>query len=78
MDRIGDRPEDPERLETLRLTERELADLDMLASGRLPLEGFMGSRDYRGVLDEMRLESAWPGHCRSAWPPSAPAVTGWR
>ena len=61
VDRIGDRPEDLERLETLRLTERELADLDMLASGALSLEGFMGSRDYRGVLDEMRLESglAW-------------------
>ncbi|MBD0289688.1 MAG: sulfate adenylyltransferase [Thermoleophilia bacterium] len=58
----GERPDDLERLERVRLRPRELADLDMLASGALsPLTGFMGREDYERVLDEMRLVSglAW-------------------
>jgi len=62
VDRTGERPGDLDSLETIRLTPRELADLDMLASGALsPLTGFMGSEDYEGVVEEMHLASglAW-------------------
>jgi hypothetical protein len=34
VDRTGERPDDLDALETLTLTPREVADLDMLASGR--------------------------------------------
>jgi sulfate adenylyltransferase len=61
VDRTGEQPDDPERLETVTLTSRELSDLDMLASGALsPLEGFMGPDDYERVLAEMRLASGLP------------------
>jgi sulfate adenylyltransferase len=61
VDRTGDRPEGVDRLETVTLTPRELADLDMIASGALsPLEGFMGRDDYERVLEEMRLASGLP------------------
>jgi sulfate adenylyltransferase len=56
--RAGERPEGVESLETYRLTPRELADLDMLASGALsPLTGFMGREDYERVVEEMHLAS---------------------
>ena len=61
VDRTGSRPDGVERLERIVLSEREVADLDMLASGALsPLEGFMGARDYECVLAEMRLTSGLP------------------
>ncbi len=61
VDRLGDRPDGAERLETLTLTSRELSDLDLLATGALsPLEGFMGRDDYERVVDEMRLASGLP------------------
>lgn len=61
VDCTGDRPEGVESLETVRLTPRELADLDMLASGALsPLTGFMGKADYERVVEEMRLASGVP------------------
>ena len=61
VDRTGERPDDLETLETVRLTSRELSDLDMLASGALsPLTGFMGREDYERVVDEMRLSSGLP------------------
>lgn len=62
VERAGERPSDLESLETVRLTSRELSDLDMLASGALsPLDGFMGREDYEGVVESMRLASglAW-------------------
>jgi sulfate adenylyltransferase len=59
--RAGDRPDGVDRLDTIRLTSRELSDLDMLASGALsPLLGFMGSADYERVLEEMRLANGLP------------------
>jgi sulfate adenylyltransferase len=61
VDRTGERPDDLDALEVVRLTPRELADLDMLASGALsPLAGFMGREDYERVVDEMRLASGLP------------------
>jgi sulfate adenylyltransferase len=47
----------------LELTPRELADLELIATGAAsPLEGFLGQADYRSVLDRMRLTSGvvWP------------------
>ena len=61
VDRMGERPDDLESLETIRLTSRELSDLDMLASGALsPLTGFMGPDDYERVVEEMRLAGGLP------------------
>jgi len=60
--RAGERPDGVESLEVARLTPRELADLDMLASGALsPLTGFMGREDYEGVVEDMHLANglAW-------------------
>ncbi len=61
VDRTGERPDGIDSLETLRLTSRELSDLDLLASGALsPLEGFMGRDDYERVVEEMRLARGLP------------------
>jgi sulfate adenylyltransferase len=61
VDRTGERPGDLDSLETVRLTSRELSDLDMLASGALsPLTGFMGREDYERVVEDMRLASGLP------------------
>lgn len=54
--RTGERPEGVEGLERITLSSRELADLDMLASGALsPLRGFMGRADYERVVEDMHL-----------------------
>jgi sulfate adenylyltransferase len=61
VDRSGEQPDGLDGLEVVRLTPRELADLDMLASGALsPLTGFMGKGDYERVVEEMRLENELP------------------
>jgi len=47
-----------ERLPKIPLNERELADLEMLASGAMsPLEGYMSEADYGSVVNSMRLAS---------------------
>jgi sulfate adenylyltransferase len=61
VDRTGERPEDLSGLDVVKLTSRELSDLDMIASGALsPLEGFMAKADYDSVVDEMRLAGGHP------------------
>ena len=61
VDRAGERPDDLETLEVVRLTSREVSDLDMIASGALsPLEGFMDKADYESVVEDMRLASGLP------------------
>jgi len=60
--RTGPRPDGVEALEQITISSRELADLDMIASGALsPLSGFMGRDDYESVLESMRLTNglAW-------------------
>src|SRR5262245_51698294 len=62
VDRSGPQPDGVDTLEAVRLTSRELSDLDMIASGALsPLTGFMGKEDYERVVAEMRLANglAW-------------------
>ena len=44
------------RLPSIRLSERSLCDLELLAVGAFsPLDRFMGVGDYQRALDEMRL-----------------------
>ncbi|HET8538853.1 MAG TPA: hypothetical protein VFL83_03160 [Anaeromyxobacter sp.] len=59
------------RLPQLTLGAREAADLDLVATGAAsPLTGFMGVRDYRSVLERLRLADGTP------WPiPFTLAVT---
>jgi sulfate adenylyltransferase len=46
------------RMPQVPLNQRELADLEMIATGAMsPLEGFMTEAEYRGVVDSMRLPS---------------------
>ncbi len=48
-------------LPALTLNARTVSDLELLAVGGFsPLTGFMGSRDYRSVVDEMHLASGLP------------------
>jgi len=45
------------------LTNRQLCDIELMLNGAFsPLEGFLNSRDYQRVLEEMRLSSGilWP------------------
>ena len=45
-------------LPDLTLNERQLCDLELLATGAFsPLEGFMSRADYESVLDRMRLQN---------------------
>jgi sulfate adenylyltransferase len=46
------------RLPSLQISQRAVCDLELLATGGFsPLDRFMGMKDYRRVLDEMRLAS---------------------
>jgi sulfate adenylyltransferase len=52
---------DAAKLSSVTLNARDLADLEMLASGAFsPLTGFMGEADYTRSRDEMRLASGVP------------------
>ena len=45
------------------LTPRQLCDIELLLNGAFsPLSGFLSSKDYKAVLDDMRLASGilWP------------------
>lgn len=45
-----------DKLPNLYLTERQLCDLELILNGGFsPLEGFMTEKDYRGVVDDLRL-----------------------
>ncbi len=49
-------------LPKITLNSREMSDLDMIVCGALsPLEGFMGQKDYEGVVQNMRMANgtAW-------------------
>jgi sulfate adenylyltransferase len=49
------------KLAAITLNARDIADLEMLASGAFsPLTGFMGEADYSRARDEMRLASGVP------------------
>ena len=49
------------KLASVTLNARDIADLEMLASGAFsPLTGFMGEADYTRSRDEMRLASGVP------------------
>ncbi len=49
------------RLPQVPLSQRELADLEMIGCGAMsPLEGFLGEADYRSVVDSMRLANGLP------------------
>jgi ATP sulfurylase len=60
-----------DQLPQLTLAPREAGDLELIATGAAsPLTGFMGARDYRSVLDHLRLADGTP------WPvPFTLAVT---
>ena len=50
-------------LKVVRLTSRETSDLIMMAIGAFsPLKGFMGSKDYTGVVEDMHMADGtlWP------------------
>jgi sulfate adenylyltransferase len=50
-------------LPRVRLSSRSASDLELIGVGGFsPLTGFMGERDYRSVIDQMRLASGcvWP------------------
>ncbi len=48
-------------LPSLRLNNRQVSDLEMIATGGLsPLTGFMGEAEYRGVVEERHLPGGVP------------------
>ena len=60
---LAEERERAEGLPKVRMTSRETSDLIMMGTGAFsPLEGFMGSEDWRRVCEEMRLRDGtfWP------------------
>src|SRR5205807_9626593 len=53
--------EEAAHLPKLRVSRRELADLEMLAVGALsPLTGFQREQEYRSILESMHLTNGLP------------------
>jgi len=53
--------QDAERYPKVKVNDRELSDLEMLAVGALsPLTGFQGEKDYHAILDTMHLTNGLP------------------
>jgi sulfate adenylyltransferase len=53
--------EEAQGLPRVRMSEKQTADLDMIASGALsPLTGFMTRADYTGAVEDMHLENGLP------------------
>ncbi len=60
-DAVADLTRKAESLKKIVLTDREISDLELIATGVFsPLEGFMGSADYENVLQNMRLKNGLP------------------
>ena len=58
VESLPDALEQAKALRTVRLSERALCDLELLATGAFsPLDRFMGAEDYQRVVAEMRLGS---------------------
>lgn len=61
-ERVDELLERARGLPSVRLSPRDLSDLELMAVGTFsPLEGFMNSRQYRSVVEDMRLPDglAW-------------------
>jgi len=55
---LRDALERAKELPSIRLSDRSICDLELLATGAFhPLDRFMGAADYARVLEEMRLAS---------------------
>ncbi|MCA1903766.1 MAG: sulfate adenylyltransferase [Cyanobacteria bacterium KgW148] len=53
--------DEADSLPSLHLSDREISDLEMIAIGGFsPLTGFMGSQDYRQVVETMHLSNGLP------------------
>ncbi len=53
--------DEADSLPSLNLSDREISDLEMIAIGGFsPLTGFMGSQDYRQVVETMHLSNGLP------------------
>ena len=67
------------RLPRLELSERGLADVEMIATGAYsPLTGFLGERDYRSVIEHMRLADGTPWSVPITLPVSRAAAAHYR
>ena len=67
------------RLPSLTLTDRNLNDLELLATGAFsPLTTFLGRADYESVLEKMRLAAGtlWPIPVTLTVPDDVPAAPG--
>lgn len=63
VDRTGAKPDVAAPKTSIKLTEWQQCDLEMIGCGAMsPLEGFMGEADYNSVCDNMTLKSGalWP------------------
>lgn len=61
--------EHAQKLPVLKLSERELCDLEMIATGAMsPLEGFMTRKDYDSCLEKNVFQTDWSGPFRSRNP----------